>query len=249
MKYKKEMESILSKHDLQQEEGRKAAYQECSRFAENAIADNKAFNDFMKRAAKKLDQVPVRKDLTKGGIRETGQEKLHLTYSQETGPVLTGNKEGLNYLSQIVQQLSALETPGEHTHFYMGEHPLFGDSYPLTVYYEDEAWFWRYSKRTPEEKEYKIPERSIDPVGIHAFLIMDPVPPTMPFSGNKVYLVQSVERYKDQAVWIKRIREELTRVYVVTFINDQGQPFRYGIDLDDQSVVLLRREDCQQLNR
>lgn len=249
MNDKDQLKQILSKHDLQSEEARKKAYQECGKYADENIPNNVEYNAFMEKAAKKLNQTMIRKDTVKANIEESGREKLHLTYSPEGGPVLTGNQEGLVYLSKLAHQLAQAKEQGGHTHLYAGDPPLFGDSYPLTIYYEEDQWFWRYSKEDQKIPKTNIPERSINPDRIYAFLVTDRVPPTLPFSANRIYKVLSVEKYQDQSVWIKQIREDRNRVYVVSFINNQDQKWRYGVDLDDPDVIFLREEDCTQLKQ
>jgi len=199
----------------------------------------------MKAAAHKLHQVPIRMDVASGELELTGSEKLHLDYSLANGPVLTGNETGLLYLSRIINNLARIKEPGEHSHFYNAEPPLAGDSYPLTIYYEADAWFDRHAKKSTPSKQ--IAERTISPENLYAFVILDSIPPTLPISRQSVYPILSVEPYREQRVWIKAIRESTDRLYVLTLADDNEQPFQFGIDLDDPTVVLFQKENLSRL--
>jgi hypothetical protein len=244
-----QLEQLLSDFDLKEESGRKQAYSACIKYANKHLSEAKEFNLFIAAAAKELGQVPIRKDIVKQNIQETGGEKLHLTYSPQNGPVLTGNNQGLLYLSSILSQLAQGNEYGEHTHLYNGEPPMFGNSYSLTIYYEDDSWFWKYANKNTETPEDTTPTRSILPEDIFAFLISDQIPPSMPISANRIYPVKAVHKYEKQSVWIKDIRKNNDRVYVFSFENDHGGRMQLGFDLDDTSLLFFRKEDLDLLKK
>lgn len=65
--------------------------------------------------------------------------RLHLFYSERHGPTLTGNPDGLRYLSDLCARLADTDVPHEHVHLYEGKLLLFGNSYRLTLYHEPHA--------------------------------------------------------------------------------------------------------------
>lgn len=245
MDYNKTIRELIKEFDLTSETHRKQAYKKCKAYADKTFTDNNAFNAFFKVAANILNIPPLVKDTAKQNVNRTGSEKLHLTYAKNSGPVLTGNRDGLKYLAQILESLAASQQKGSHTHFYRGEFPMFGDTFPLTIYYDDDAWFETYADT--EEPLETIPVRSIEPDEIKALLINEEIPPDFNLTKGKLYRVQTLEAYNNQSVMIKSIREEDDRVYVFSLSDDTGSPVRIGLDLDDFTVLYFTAQMLQQI--
>jgi hypothetical protein len=250
MDYDKIIKELISKFDFDSEIDRKKAYQKCIEYADQNLDYTFHYNPFVEKAAETLGQETMRKDISRRMVEESGDEKLHLIYSKKSGPELTGNASGLSYLSEVIKKLSEATMNGEHAHFYYGEPPLYGNSFPLTIYLEGDDWFRKIEqddkkKQKNSKTEYK--HRDIDTDKIAAFLISDKVPPDMLVTPNKVYKVYSYEKYEDKDVWLKKIREKTDRIFIFQFRNDDNEIEEIGLDLDDEKVLFLTKENLTQL--
>lgn len=250
MDYDKIIKQLISEFELDSETDRKKAYQKCIEYADQNLDYTIDYNPFVEKAAETLGQVTIRKDISRRMIQESGDEKLHLINSKESGPVLTGNASGLSYLSKVIKNLSEETTNGEHSHFFYGEPPLYGTSYPLTIYLEGDDWFRKFGqddkkKQKNSKTEYK--HRDIDIDKIVAFLISDKVPPELLITPNKIYKVSSCEKYNDKDVWLKKIREKTDRIFIFQFRKDDNEIEEIGLDLDDEKVLFFTKDDLTQL--
>jgi len=252
MDYKSVIENLISGFDIKSELGRKKAYTKCIDYAKENFKASKEFNSFVAEAAKMLDQMPYRRDVAAEIVSSYGDEKLHLSYSKETGPVLTGNKSGLSYLSKLIENLSVSDEPGNHTHFYHGEFPMYGKTFSLTIYLEDDSWFIKHANKTPETEQaapIKRKQRDLNPNTIIAFVIFDNLPPTLPVIKGNIYKVKSCVKYKDQKVWVKGISDESDRIYVFEFNDDNGVASQFALDIDDPNVLFLTENDIRKLGQ
>jgi len=250
MDYDKIIKQLISEFELDSEIGRKKAYQKCIEYADLNLDDTSDYNPFVTRASERLVQENIHKDIARRTVEESGDEKLHLTYSKKSGPVLTGNASGLSYLSRIIKNLSEAIMNSEHSHLYYGEPPLYGSSYPLTIYLEGDDWFRKIDQDDKKKKgnrktEYK--HRDIDIDKIVAFLVSDRVPPDFMMTPNKIYKISSCEKYKDQDVWIKKIRETTDRLFIFKFTRDDDEIEEIALDLDDEKVLFFAKDDLTQL--
>jgi len=249
MNYDKIIENLSSEFDLNSDTGRKKAYEKCIEYAESNLDNTADYNLFLDVAGDKLGQDPVRKDMARRLVKQSGDEKLYLTCSKEAGPELTGNASGLSYLSDVIKNLSEAKMNGEHSHFYYREQPLQGNSYPLTIYFEDDDWFEKYSRDDTTNDENALMKnkfRDIDAKKIEAFLLCGEVPVELMMTPSKIYKVSACERYKKQDVWVKKIREETNRTFVFEFERD-GELGDLALDLDDETVIFLMKDDLRQV--
>lgn len=250
MDYKNVIETLISGFDINSEFGRKTAYKKCIEYATKNLKEPQDFNSFVAQSAKMLNQLPVRKDVAAKSTPTSGEEKLHLTYSQQTGPVLTGNKSGLSYLSRLLNNLSSSEEMGEHTHLYHGQFPMYGETFPLTIYIENDFWFFKYANKSPETEKVpavKRQQRDIEPSSIIAFVVFDNVPAQMPIIRGNIYKVQSFAKYQDQKVWVKGISEQSDRLYVFEFCDEDNAHQQLALDLDDPTVLFIVERDIKKL--
>ena len=250
MDYEKILKQLISKFEIDSETDRKKAYQKCIEYADQNLDNTFHYNPFIKKVAETLGQVPIRKDISRRIVVESGNEKLHLIYSKESGPQLTGNASGLSFFSEVLKKLSEATMNGEHAHFFYGEPPLYGNSYPLTIYLESDDWFRKIDqddkkKQKNSKTEYK--HRDIDTEKIVAFLISDKVPSELLITPNKIYKVSSSEKYEDKDVWFKKIREETDRVYIFQFRRDDNEIEEIGLDIDDEKVLFFTKDNLSQL--
>ena len=250
MEYDKIIKQLISEFELDSETERKKAYQKCIEYADQNLDYTIDYNPFVEKAAETLGQVTIRKDISRRMVEESGGEKLHLICSKESGPILTGNASGLSYLSEVIKNLSEENMNGEHSHFYYGEPPLYGNSYPLTIYLEGDDWFEKYGqddKKKQGNSKTEYIHRDIDIDKIVAFLISDKVPPELLVNKNKIYKVYSCEKYEDKDVWLKKIRENTDRIFIFQFRKDDNEIEEIGLDLDDEKVLFLTKDDLTQL--
>jgi hypothetical protein len=252
MDYKSVIENLISGFDIKSELGSKKAYTKCIDYANENFKAPKDFNSFIAEAAKMLDQMPYKKDVVAETVPTSGDEKLHLSYSKEVGPVLTGNKSGLSYLAGLVGKLAVLEDAGEHTHLRYGEFPMYGKTFSLTIYLEDDSWFIKHANKTPDTEKavpIKRKQRDLNPNTVIAFAIFDYAPPTLPVIKGNIYKVKSCVKYKDQKVWVKGISDESDRLYVFEFDDDSGVSNQFALDLDDPTVLFLTKNDIRKLGQ
>jgi len=250
MNYRSLIEKLISGLDIGSKSGRKKAYSKCIDYAEENFKEPRDYNSFVAQAAKMLDEVPCIQDVAAVSTPSTGNEKLHLAYSQQSGPVLTGNKSGLLYLSNLLKNLAASQEENDHAHLYHDEFPMYGRTFPLTIYLENDPWFLKHANESPEAEqapEVERPYRQLDPNSIAAFAVLDEIPPTMPIIKGNLYKVQSCTKYKDEDVWIKAISEESERLFLFTFNNDENVLSQIALDIDDPKIFFLTKYDVEKL--
>ncbi len=248
MDYDKVIKSLLDGHDVFSETGRKKAYQKCIEYADAHLEKSPQYNKFVAKAAKYLKQVPVVKAVIKQLVQANGTERLHLIYTDANGPVLTGNRTALRYLASILHHLSRAELDGDHIHFYYHEAPLFGESYPLTVYVEADEWFDKNAVAEEDgEEEEEFEKRDVNPERITAFLVVHETPPGLLITKNTIYKVLSCEKYDGQKAWKKSIREDSGRMYVLRFNDDDNKPTALAVDLDDGDLIFFSDKNLKQV--
>jgi hypothetical protein len=170
---------------------------------------------------------------------------LHLRYAGEAGPELTGNADGLRYLAGLLAELACEAVENDHVHLHPDERPMYGRTYPLTIYHEPDAWFESLDNEgdVEEEQPPSIAERDIEPSNVAALCLLVKTPPAMLLTSHRLYRVLSVDAYWGQQVWEKRIRESSERFFVFTLVNDEGREEVFGFDLDDPNVLLFSKAD------
>ena len=250
MDYNGIIEELVAEFDLDSDTGRRKAYLKCAEYADRNLDCTLDYNPFLDVAAQRLQQEPERRDMVRRMTEQSGDEKLHLIYRDEVGPELTGNAAGLSYLSEGVKGLSNSTMNGEHSHFFAGEPPLYGNSYPLTVYFEHDEWFAKHAKDDDAHEEGRATEhefRDIDVEKIEAFMLSGKVIVDLMMTPGKIYRVTACQKYEDQDVWVKKIREQEDRVFIFSFTSDDGESQQLALDLDDEEVVFFTRERLSQL--
>ncbi|MHC4353901.1 MAG: hypothetical protein ACYS0H_14425 [Planctomycetota bacterium] len=250
MDYDKTIDQLTGGFDLDSDVGRREAYERCIEYADRELDGTLDYNPFLDVAADKLDQEPVRKDIVRSMIEQSGREKLHLTYREESGPELTGNAAGLSYLSAVLDGLSKATMNGEHSHFFSGRPPLCGKSFPLTIYLEDDDWFEEHTGDDDNgEKDDTAGRRfrDIDVGQIEAFMLLSHVPIELMATPDRIYRVLACEKYEGQDIWVKMIREQSERVFTFAFMRDDGERQQLALDIDDKEVAFLTKDHLSQL--
>jgi hypothetical protein len=246
MNYEKELNSIIKKYDLDSDEQRKQAYAECVKYADAHYASTFEINPFLKEAAEILKQEHIVKDAIYSMTPFDNAEKVNLEYSKSNGPTMTANRSGLIYLSKLLLNLSKANMTGEHVHLRCDKRPMSGKTFPLTISFEDDAWFSKHvdSENDDNQKEEQlIVQRDMDPFFIVGVVFTRPGPPTFQIRPLIFYKVIHIEKYTDQKVWKKKLRETNSRLYIFTFLDDSNVTVRYALDLDDKEIFFLSQKD------
>ena len=260
--YKHLLDSLLVGVDMQDEVSRKMAYNACLAHAEQEMDSDPDVNLFVALAAKRLRQVRVHFGVIKAMVSLPEDARLHLRYAPQGGPVLTGNTEGLRYLSDLCAALAAApltsdEGPEEHVHLYENEPPIFGQSYGLTIYHSSEAWFDQYALAPDDAAEDKEipspPPREIAPDSIAAIEFYEdhgmPLPPPLYLRFDKLYRVLDQRPYAhNDKVWVKQLSEEDdSRMHIFGIRDDAQERFEIALHLDDPSLHYFTRSDLEQI--
>jgi hypothetical protein len=245
MNYEKKLNSIIRKFDLESDVQRKQAYIECVKYADTHYANTFDINPFLKEAAEILKQEYIVKDAIYCMTPFDKTERVMLEYTKSNGPTMTANKSGLVYLSKLLLNLSKAKMTGEHVHLWGDKYPMVGKTFPLTIYIGDDSWFSKHddSDEADQKPEPEMEQRDIDPFSIVGVVFTRPGPPTIQLEPLKFYKIRQTEKYTDQKVWKKKIRNSDNRLYVFTFLDDSNVSVRFALDLDDKEVFFLSQKD------
>jgi hypothetical protein len=263
--YSQILDGLLVGTDMDDEVSRKMAYNACLAYAEQKLTGDFAANAFMALAAERLGQVRVHFGIVKGIIPLPDDARLHLRYASQGGPVLTGNRDGLRYLSDLCAALADSPLPDgsgpeEHVHLYDGEPPMFGSSYAMTLYHSADEWFDRYgivpegeAETDPESAADAAPPREIAPEQVAALEFLEEddtvIPPMLYLRYGKMYRVLKCRPYlPDEEIPSKPTASgSESRMHVFTFRDDAQEIFEIGLDLDDTGIHYFTRSDLEQV--
>ncbi len=261
--YNQIFDTLLVGTDMSDDVSRQMAYNACLTYAEEHLAGDFAANTFIALAAQRLGQMRVHYGVIKGMVPLPDDARLHLEYAEQGGPVLTGNQNGLRYLSDLCAALAASPLPDgtgpeEHVHLYDGEPPMFGSSHALTLYHSADDWFDRHgaapeNDADTDNADNPAPPRDIAPEQIAAVEFYEdgkiPVPPPLYLRYDKLYRVLNCRPYAaDEEVWSKPPASGGEgRMHVFTFRNDAQEIFEIALDLNDAGIHYLTRSDLEQV--
>jgi hypothetical protein len=246
--YQEAVDAIGTEYDLSSDLGRRKAFDACRRYADEKLASSVDYSYFMSLAANKLGCDPVIRSILRL-VPSDGSEKITLRYTEDGGPCLSANRNGLIYLSRAFAILATSRLSGDHFHFRYHEFPMVGRSFPLTIYLDDDAWFSEFCKEDAAEDAATTepPTRDVDPSRVRALIIADKVPEQLLMTPGNVYVVHRTAQLLEQQTWKKSIRESTERMYVFEFRNDDGELTALALDLDDQGIVFLTEENLKQV--
>lgn len=249
MDFRKILDNLLSEVDMRSEIARRKAYIRCIEYADQYV-DFDHYNLFLAEAADRLGQARLMRDLLSTKLRPSDRERIHVRFDESEGCQIIANAEGALYLARAFRALSTAKLIGDHIHFFYGEPPLIGDSYPMVLYLEDDAYF----DNTDEEGgvgspgEWPIQKRDIDPADIAGFFVGDYMPEQLFMSVNKVYPLLSWEwLMPGRQVWKKEIRDNSDRMIVLTFQRDDGETQEIAVDLDDDIIGFVTFKDLKKM--
>lgn len=252
MKYKKVIDEIIKEYNYASELDRRRAYIKCIEYADENYDFTDDYNSFLEEAADALGQKRMYKETVKASVRLNGKEKIQLMFNENNGHELIANADGLAFLSRVLRNLAKSRLPGEHAHLHYSEPPLYGDSFPLTIYYEDDVWFDKYAVKLEEaglfeDFEETVETRDISGEDIRAFISVEITPPSLMMTRGKIYHAISVEKYEGQDIWKKEIRADLSRLYIFKFVRDDGDIQQLALDIDDEDFFFYTENDLKGL--
>ena len=233
-RYAQLLDEIVGPFDLSHDFGRKGAYEAAIEYARKHLIEDPHCNEFLSAAAKRLDFAPVTRENLEGRIKLPKEAWLDLWISDEDDEVaLTGTREGIQYLIELLTQLRDATDPEQHIHLDRGSLPMTENSANLVLFKEDETWFTGVGAEGAQE----YPQREIDPKSIYAIQFIHYPPDDLPISAHRLYRVMKVEEEAGQAENIKEFGEGTeNRYYRFSFVADNDERFTYTFHLDDPAV-------------
>lgn len=234
-KFAQILDQIVLPFDLSHDFGRKRAYEAAIEYARVNLMEDPACNEFLQAAAKHLGFAPITRDNLEGRVKLPKEAWLDLWISDEDDEIaLTGTREGLQYLIDLLTQLRDSADPEQHIHLDRGTLPMTENSANLVLFKEDESWFTGVGGDALQD----YPQREIDPKSIYAIQFIHYPPDDLPISAHKLYRVLKVE--EDNGSGSANIKEfgdgSETRYHRFTFIADNDDRFTYTFHLDDPAV-------------
>jgi hypothetical protein len=234
-RYAELLDQIIRPFDLTHDFGRKRAYEATIEYARKELIEDPHCNDFLNAAAKRLGFAAVTFDTLESRVKLPKDAWLDVWISDEDDEVaLTGTKEGIQYMIDLLTQLRDASDPEQHIHLDRAVLPMTENSANLVLFKEEETWF---TGAAGEGEQEEFPEREIDPKQIYAIQFIHYPPDDLPISAHKLYRVTNVEVDDGYSSTIKEFGEgRETRYYRFAFVADNGEKFTYSFHLDDPAV-------------
>jgi len=228
------LDEIIGPFDLSHDFGRKRAYEAAIEYARQQLIEDPHCNEFLLAAAKRLGFAAVTREALEGRIKLPKEAWLDLWISDEDDEVaLTGTKEGIQYLIDLLTQLRDASDPEQHIHLDRGALPMTENSANLVLFKEEESWFTGVAADAMQD----YPQRDIDPKSIYAIQFIHYPPDDLPISAHRLYRVMKVEPDHGETSNVKEFGEGTdNRYYKFTFVADNDERFRYTFHLDDPAV-------------
>lgn len=234
-RYAEILDRIISPFDLSHDFGRKRAYEATIDYAREHLLNDPHCNDFLNAAATRLGFAAISFDTLESRVKVPKDAWLDVWISDEDEEVaLTGSREGIQYLIELLTQLRDANDVEQHIHLDRGLLPMTENSANLVLFKEEASWF---TGAAVEGAADQYPEREIDPKSIYAIQFIHYPPEDLPISAHKLYRVLKVEEDDGLAASVKEFGEGSEhRYYRFTFIADNDEKFNYSFHLDDPAV-------------
>jgi hypothetical protein len=228
------LDQIIRPFDLSHDFGRKGAYEAAIEYARQHLIEDPHCNEFLLAAAKRLGFAAITREALEGRVKLPKEAWLDVWISDEDDEVaLTGTREGIQYLIDLLTQLRDASDPEQHIHLDRGALPMTENSANLVLFKEDEGWFTGVAGDGVQD----YPQREVDPKSIYAIQFIHYPPDDLPISAHRLYRVLKVEEDKGESANIKEFGEGTeNRYYRFTFIADNDERFTYTFHLDDPAV-------------
>lgn len=234
-RHNEQLEQIIRRFDLTHDFGRKRAYEAVIEYARENLLDDPGCDEFLQTAAKRLGFAPVSFDTLESRVKLPRGAWLDVWISDEDEEVaLTGTREGLQYLIDLLTQLKNASDRDQHIHLDRAVMPMTESSANLVLFKEEETWF----TGTGEEGEFdRYPKREIDPSSIYAIQFIQFPPDDLPITAHKLYRVLEVKPEEAAGADTKEFPEGLDGRYCrFTFVADRNERFTWAFHLDDPGV-------------
>lgn len=239
------LNQILRPFDLSHDFGRKRAYEAAIDYAREHLIEDPHCNDFLVAAASRLGFAPISFDTIESRIRVPKNAWLDVWISDEDDEIaLTGTKEGIQYLIDLLSQLRDSSDSEQHIHLDRGLAPMTDNAANLVLFKEDETWFTGAAADAAES----FPQREVDPKSIYAIQFVHYPPEELPITAHKLYRVLAVEDDDGESATVKEFPEgENERYYRFTFIADNDEKFTYSFHVDDPAVNYFTHREILKL--
>jgi hypothetical protein len=245
-RYTQLLDQIIRPFDLTHDFGRKRAYEAAIEYARQHLVEDPHCNDFLKVAATRLGFAPITFDTLESRVKLPKNAWLDVWISDEDDEVaLTGTREGIQYLIDLLSQLRDAGDPEQHIHLDRAILPMTENSANLVLFKEEETWFTGASTEGMAET---YPEREVDPKSIYAIQFIHYPPDDLPISAHKLYRVLKVEADDGYSSSIKEFGDGTeNRYFKFTFIADNEEKFTYTFHLDDPAVNFFTHREILKL--
>lgn len=233
-RYTQLLDQIIGPFDLSHDFGRKGAYEAAIEYARKQLIEDPHCNEFLLAAAKRLGFAAITREALEGRVKLPKEAWLDLWISDEDDEVaLTGTREGIQYLIDLLTQLRDATDPEQHIHLDRGALPMTENSANLVLFKEEESWFTGVAGDAMQD----YPQRDLDPKTIYAIQFIHYPPDDLPISAHRLYRVLKVEEDGAQSSNVKEFGEGTeSRYFRFTFIADNDERFTYTFHLDDPAV-------------
>jgi hypothetical protein len=244
--YAQILDQIIRPFDLSHDFGRKRAYEATIDYARQYLISDPQCDEFLKTAAERLGFQAISFDALENRVKVPKDAWLDVWISDEDDEVaLTGTKEGIQYLIDLLTHLRDSGDPEQHVHLDRGLVPMTENSANLVLFKEEETWF---TGAGTEGAADHYPQREIDPKQIYAIQFIHYPPEDLPISPHRLYRVLSVQDDDGYTPNVKEFvdgRED--RYCRFTFIADNEEKFTYSFHLDDPAVNYFTHREILKL--
>jgi hypothetical protein len=245
-RYAQLLDQIIRPFDLTHDFGRKRAYEAAIEYARQNLVEDPHCNDFLQAAATRLGFAAITFDTLESRVKLPKNAWLDVWISDEDDEVaLTGTREGIQYLIDLLSQLRDAADPEQHIHLDRAVLPMTENSANLVLFKEEETWFTGVATDGLQEA---FPEREIDPKSIYAIQFIHYPPEDLPISAHKLYRVLRVDPDDGYSSSIKEFADGAeARYYKFTFVADNEEKFTYTFHLDDPAVNFFTHREILKL--
>jgi hypothetical protein len=245
--YSQLLDQIVRGFDLSHDFGRKKAYEAAIEYARENLVDEPFCDEFLAMAAKRLGFAAVSFDTIESRVKLARGAWLDVWLADDDDEIaITGTREGLQYLIDILTQLKNSSEPDEHVHLDRAILPMTDSSANLVLFREEESWFTGAAADAAGET---YPQREIDALSIHAIQFIHYPPDDLPITVSKLYRVTRVEPDDPPSPTAKEFPEGAPgRYYRFSFTADRGERLTYTFHLDDPGVNYFTRREIVSLS-
>jgi hypothetical protein len=243
------LDAIISGCETKSPEGRKEAFERCLDYAEQHLGSSLECNLFLAWAAERLGQSRVLKRVVQEMVERSENARLHVGYQPDWGMVLTGNPEGLKYLSELLSLLSESPVEGEFVEMEPEDEELCGDSFGMVAFREADEWFEQMEEdqEFQEEDSSLVLRKGLDASKVLGVQFLADPPPSFNLRRNRLYLVKEVKKRTGEDIYEKLIREDTDKLWVFAFHDDNYELVKMALDLQDPEINFLTRADMEQI--